>query len=208
MKERPSENRYDIQGFATFDHGDPLFSNGWRGASLRVLVVFCDVHTGDVGMGIATAVLAVIADLDVLSVAQWGSWALLLIFFLPMVSLWVRRCRALGQSPVQSLGILAMVLALSMIAPIGGLNPMAASFGTWGVLLDVALGFAMLYSVWVGLAFVANAHKVGYEPFGISFACGKHSFVIRLLMMAVGSEALVLSRIAKWPHNSALPSKN
>ena len=48
-------------------------------------------------------------------------------------------------------GDLAMVLALSMIAPIGGLNPMAASFGTWGVLLDVALGFAMLYSVWVGL---------------------------------------------------------
>ena len=104
-----------------------------------------------VGMGMATAVLAVIADLDVLSVAQWGSWVLLLIFFLPMVSLWVRRCRALGQAPVQSLGILAMVLALSMIAPIGGLNPMAASFGTWGVLLDVALGFAMLYSVWVGL---------------------------------------------------------
>ena len=44
-----------------------------------------------------------------------------------------------------------MVLALSMIAPIGGLNPMAASFGAWGVLLDVALGFAVLYSVWVGL---------------------------------------------------------
>ena len=103
-----------------------------------------------VGMGIATAFLAVIADLDVLNVAQWGSWVLLLIFFLPMVSLWVRRCRALGQAPVQSLGILAMVLALSMIAPIGGLNPITASFG-WGVLLDVALGFAMLYSVWVGL---------------------------------------------------------
>ena len=104
-----------------------------------------------VGMGIATAVLAVIADLDVLSVAQWGSWALLLIFFLPMISLWVRRCRALGQAPVQSLGILAMVLALSMIAPIGGLNPIAASFGTWSLFLDVALGFAILYSVWVGL---------------------------------------------------------
>ena len=104
-----------------------------------------------IAMGIATAVLAVIVDLDILSVAQWGSWALLLIFFLPMVSLWVRRCRALGQAPVQSLGILAMVLALSMIAPIGGLNPIAASFGAWGVLLDFALAFAMLYSVWVGL---------------------------------------------------------
>ena len=34
-EERPSENRYDIQGFAAFDHGDPLFSNGWRGASLE-----------------------------------------------------------------------------------------------------------------------------------------------------------------------------
>ena len=104
-----------------------------------------------VGMGIATAVLAVTADLDVLSVAQWGSWALLLIFFLPMISLWVRRCRALGQAPVQSLGILAMVLALSIIAPIGGLNPIAPSFGTWSALLDLALGFAILYSVWVGL---------------------------------------------------------
>ena len=38
-----------------------------------------------IAMGIATAVLAVIADLDVLSVAQWGSWALLLIFFLPNI---------------------------------------------------------------------------------------------------------------------------
>ena len=104
-----------------------------------------------IAMGIATAVLAVIVDLDILSVAQWGSWALLLIFFLPMVSLWVRRCGALGQAPVQSLGILAMVLAVSMIAPIGGLNPIAASFGAWGVLLDFALAFAMLYSVWVGL---------------------------------------------------------
>ena len=104
-----------------------------------------------VGMAIATAVLAVIADLDVLSVAQWGSWALLLIFFLPMISLWVRRCRALGQAPVQSLGILAMVLALSLIAPIGGLNPIETSFGTWSLFLDVALGFAILYSVWVGL---------------------------------------------------------
>ena len=104
-----------------------------------------------VGMAIATAVLTVIADLDVLSVAQWGSWALLLIFFLPMNSLWVRRCRALGQAQVQSLGILAMVLALSLIAPIGGLNPIVASFGTWGLFLDVALGFAILYSVWVGL---------------------------------------------------------
>ena len=93
-------------------------------------------------------------------------------FFLPMVSLWVRRCRALGQAPVQSLGTM-MVLALSMIAPIGGLNPMAASFGTWGV-LDVALGFAMLYSVWVGLL-VANAYKVGFELFGINLECGKHS---------------------------------
>ena len=64
----------------------------------RVLVVFVTYLLATVGMGIATAVLAVIADLDVLSVAQWGSWMLLLIFFLPMVSLWVRRCRALGQA--------------------------------------------------------------------------------------------------------------
>lgn len=104
-----------------------------------------------IAIGVATAILAVIADLDVLSVAQWASWALLLIFFLPMVSLWVRRCRTLGQAPIQSLGILAMVLAMSVIAPIGGLNPIAESFGTWSVLLDFALGFAGFYSVWVGL---------------------------------------------------------
>ena len=65
-----------------------------------------------VGMGIATAVLAVIADLDVLSVAHWGHGRCWLIFFLPMVSFVVRRCRALGQSPGQSLGILAIVLVL------------------------------------------------------------------------------------------------
>ena len=68
-----------------------------------------------------------------------------------MVSLWIRRCRALGQSPGQSLTILAVVLGLSFVAPLGGMNPVAASLGAWDILLDGALIVAMLYSVWVGL---------------------------------------------------------
>ena len=41
---------------------------------------FCDVPTSDRRHGYSNSGLAVIADLDVLSVAQWGSWVLLLIF--------------------------------------------------------------------------------------------------------------------------------
>ena len=104
-----------------------------------------------IATGVLAAVVAVAGDVDVLLVAHWGAWTLLVVFFLPMVSLWIRRCRALGQSPGQSLTILAVVLVLSFVAPLGGMNPVAASLGAWDILLDGALIVAMLYSVWVGL---------------------------------------------------------
>ena len=51
-----------------------------------------------------------------------GSWALLLIFFCQWFPLGAPlSCPWAGPGSV--LGILAMVLAVSMIAPIGGLNP-------------------------------------------------------------------------------------
>ena len=50
-----------------------------------------------IATGVLAAVVAVAADVDVLLVAHWGAWTLLVVFFLPMVSLWIRRCRALGQ---------------------------------------------------------------------------------------------------------------
>ena len=53
------------------------------------------------------------------------------------------------RAPVQSLGILAMVLALSMIAPIGAQSHRGI-FWHLGYLRFCAR-FAMLYSVWVGL---------------------------------------------------------
>ena len=101
--------------------------------------------------GVVVAIVAIVTGLDLMLLTAWASILLPLALLLPMISLWVRRCRALGQSPAQSMGIFVGLFALSMMAPLGGLNPMAFDFGHWGLWLDYAFYGALIYSIWVGL---------------------------------------------------------
>jgi len=101
--------------------------------------------------GVLVAVVALATGLDLMLLTTWASILLPLALVSPMISLWVRRCRALGQSPTQSIAIFVGLFALSMVAPLGGMNPMALDLGCWGRWLDYVFYAALIYSIWVGL---------------------------------------------------------
>ena len=81
MKERLSENRYDIQGFATFDHGDHYFRMDGEAPRSEYWWFFVTYILATIATGVLAAVVAVAADVDVLLVAHWGAWTLLVVFF-------------------------------------------------------------------------------------------------------------------------------
>jgi len=101
--------------------------------------------------GVLVAVIALVTGLDLMLLTTWASILLPLALVSPMISLWVRRCRALGQSPAQSIAIFVGLFALSMVAPLGGMNPVALDLGGWGKWLDYVFYAALVYSIWVGL---------------------------------------------------------